>query len=188
MDSAPIFTALFTFSSPCPISAVSGNTKIYVDLCLQHGADPVGMDTGMILLQGIQICPFATYSLTSSASICSYSATACISFVIMPCLAASICVVYTILFSSLFPGPGKNKRHIPFYGYVCLIFSLSVPPYMEPIHFFISSYASIIRIRYYGLKPWFFSAFYSTPDISCSIFVYYTKIYRKCQNIFPEYL
>ena len=94
IDSAPISTAFFTFSTSTSKSLQSREVPRFT-LIFVFNMDPMPLGSMQVwfLLQGIAICPLATYARTSSGVIRSFFATSSISFEIMPCLAASICVV-----------------------------------------------------------------------------------------------
>ena len=102
MDSAPIFTALFTLSSSISRSLQSLEVPRFT-LILVRSMEPIpfGSRQQWFLLAGIATRPSATKAISSFTSNCSFSATFFISFVTMPFLAASICVVYSISSSSL---------------------------------------------------------------------------------------
>ena len=94
MDSAPIFTALFTFSISTSMSLQSLEIpKLTLILVFNIEPIPLGSIEVWFLLHGIIACPFAICSRNTSTSIDSFAATISISGVIIPCLAASICVV-----------------------------------------------------------------------------------------------
>ena len=99
--SAPKSTALFTFSISASKSMLSLEVpRFTLILVVRLLPTPLGTMDLCTLLHGMMIWPFAIRSINFSGAILSFFATASISGVKMPFLAASICVAYSIL---LFP-------------------------------------------------------------------------------------
>ena len=100
MDSAPIFTASLTFSSSISRSLQSRDVPKFT-LIFVFSIEPMPLGTRHLwfLLAGMATFPWATSSLSFSGSNCSFSATFFSSSVRIPFLAASICVVYSIISS-----------------------------------------------------------------------------------------
>ena len=100
MDSAPIFTASFTFASSMSRSLQSLEVPRFT-LIFVFSMDPMPLGSRHLwfLLAGMAAFPWATSSLSFSGSNCSFSATFFSSSVRIPFLAASICVVYSIVSS-----------------------------------------------------------------------------------------
>ena len=98
IDSAPILTALFTFSISISMSFQSLEIPRFT-LILVLSIEPIAFGSIEVwsLLQGMITWPFAIYSINSLTSMFSFFAAISISFVIMPFLAASICVVYSMI-------------------------------------------------------------------------------------------
>ena len=94
MDSAPIFTASWTFSSSISTSFQSLEVP-RLTLILVFSMEPMALGSMEVWrrLQGMMAFPWAISSISSPGSICSLPAAISISFVRMPFLAASICVV-----------------------------------------------------------------------------------------------
>ena len=109
MDSAPIFTASLTFSSSISISFQSLEVPRFT-LIFVFSIEPMALGTILVcsLLQGIIAFPSAIRALSFSGAICSFFAAASISFVMIPFLAASICVVYSLIDFLLFTRPERG--------------------------------------------------------------------------------
>jgi len=111
MDSAPNSTASFTFKSSMFKSLQSLEVPRFT-LILVFSMEPMpfGFRHVWFLLAGMAIFPSAINFISSFSSNCSFSATSFISFVRIPFLAASICVVYVLCAVLVILYPPMNLR------------------------------------------------------------------------------
>ena len=106
--SAPISKAVLTFSNSLSQSQQSFEIpKLTFILVLNPCPTPSGLKDLWLIFAGIATFPSATKLLISSGFLLSFFATISISLVIIPFLAASICVVNSLINSppKFFPNP-----------------------------------------------------------------------------------